>query len=234
MSEENKTKKEKPVKVKPAKKRRVRGEANTERANAIRDFFKSLIVPVTFCALIGLGIFLIMHFVNPEAESVKIVPYGYEGGEEPVVMENDDLIFTMDPLTTHFTITKKSTGKVWSSYIENAESDSRALSEEKNRMMSNLLLTYTIKSGLETIYDTKAFSVDNSIYEIKQEGDTVKLFYTLGKVEREYIIPKVKKAAEMDALREKMEKNKASLVKDMYKKYDIKKLKKGVSYNYQS
>ena len=227
MSEENKTKKEKPVKVKPEKKRRVRGEANTERANAIRDFFKSLIVPVTFCALIGLGIFLIMHFVNPEAESVKIVPYGYEGGEEPVVMENDDLIFTMDPLTTHFTITKKSTGKVWSSYIENAESDSRALSEEKNRMMSNLLLTYTIKSGLETIYDTKSFSVDNSIYEIKQEGDTVKLFYTLGKVEREYIIPKVKKASEMDALREKMEKNKASLVKDMYKKYDIKKLKKG-------
>ena len=142
-------------------------------------------------------------------------------------MENDQIRFEMDPLTTHFNITKKSTGKVWSSYIEDAESDSRALSDEKNHMMSNLLLTYTIKSGLETIYDTKAFSVDNSIYEIKQEGDTVKVFYTIGKVEREYIIPKVKRVAEMDALREKMEKNDASMVKDMYKKYDINKLKKG-------
>ncbi len=227
MSEENKTKKEKPVKVKPAKRRRVRGEANTERANAIRDFFKSLIAPVIFLGLIGIGVFLIIHFVNPEKEKVQIIPYGYEGGEDPIVMESNDILFTMDPLTTHFTVTKKSTGKVWSSYIENAESDSRALSEEKNRMMSNLLLTYTIKSGLETIYDTKSFSVDNSIYEIKQEGDTVKVFYTLGKVEREYIIPKVKRVSEMDALREKMEKNKASLVKDMYKKYDIKKLKKG-------
>ena len=185
MSEENKTKKEKPVKVRPARKRRVRGEANTERANAIRDFFKSLIAPVIFLALIGLAVFMIIHFVNPEKEKVQIVPYGYDGGEDPIVMESNDILFTMDPLTTHFTVTKKSTGKVWSSYIENAESDSRALSEEKNRMMSNLLLTYTIKSGLETIYDTKSFSVDNSIYEIKQEGDTVKVFYTLGKVERE-------------------------------------------------
>ena len=136
MSEENKTVKEKPVKVKPAKKRRIRGEANTERANAIRDFFKSLIVPVAFCALIGLAIFLIVHFVNPETEPVKIIPYGYEGGEEPVVMENDDLIFEMDPLTTRFTITKKSTGKVWSSYIENAESDGRALSEASGGITS--------------------------------------------------------------------------------------------------
>ena len=243
MSEDNKIKNDKPekaVKVKPAKekaekpakavraaRRRPRGETNTERRNAIRDFLKSLIVPVCFCALIGLGVFLIIHFVNPTDEVVKIQPYGYEGGEEPVVMESDDLIFTMDPLTTHFNITKKSTGKVWSSYIEDAESDSRALSEEKNRMMSNLLLTYTIKTGLETIYDTKAFSVDNSIYEIKQEGDTVKVFYTIGKVEREYIIPKVKRVAELDAYREKMEKNDASMVKDMYKKYDINKLKKG-------
>ena len=141
MSEDNKIKKDKPVKEKAEKpvkapkiaRRRPRGETNTERRNAVRDFFKSLIVPVCFCALLALGVFLIIHFVNPTEEAVKIQPHGYEGGEEPVVMESDDLIFTMDPLTTHFTITKKSTGKVWSSYIEEAESDSRALSEEKNR-----------------------------------------------------------------------------------------------------
>ena len=220
---EKPAKKEKPVKVR----RRPRGETNTERRNAVRDFLKSLIVPVVFCAILGIGIFLIIHFVNPTEVEVNIQPYGFDGSEEPVVMENDQIRFEMDPLTTHFNITKKSTGKVWSSYIEDAESDSRALSDEKNHMMSNLLLTYTIKSGLETIYDTKAFSVDNSIYEIKQEGDTVKVFYTIGKVEREYIIPKVKRVAEMDALRDKMEKNDASMVKDMYKKYDINKLKKG-------
>ena len=188
MSEDKNIKKEKPVKAKAEKpvkapRRRTRGETNTERRNAIVDFLKSLIVPVVFCAILGIGIFLIIHFVNPTEVEVNIQPYGFDGSEEPIVMENDQIRFEMDPLTTHFNITKKSTGKVWSSYIEDAESDSRALSDEKNHMMSNLLLTYTIKTGLETIYDTKAFSVDNSIYEIKQEGDTVNVFYTIGKVE---------------------------------------------------
>ena len=221
---EKKEKTEKPVKV---ARRRTRGETNTERMNAVRDFFKSLIGPVIFCALLALGVFLIIHFVNPTETEVNIQPYGFSGTEEPIVVENDEIKLEMDPLTTHFNITKKSTGKVWSSYIEDAESDSRALSDEKNHMMSNLVLTYTIKTGLETIYDTKALSVDNSIYDIQVEGDTVKLFYTLGKVEREYVIPKVKRVVEMDAYREKMEKNDASMVKDMYKKYDINKLKKG-------
>ena len=108
--------KEKPVKAaKPVKRHRPRGEANTERSNAIRDFLKSLIAPCVFLALLGVGIFLIIHFVNPDEEVPKIQPYGYDGGEEPIVLESDDLIFTMDPLTTHFTVTKKSTGKVWSS-----------------------------------------------------------------------------------------------------------------------
>ncbi len=221
---------EKPKKAsKPVKFKRQRSiEDQRERNNAIRDFLKGLIFPVCFLAVIGLAVFLIIRFVNNEEESPKIIPYGFEGdAETPIVVENDDLILTMDPATTYFTITKKSTGKVWSSYIENAESDSRALSEEKNRMQSNLLLSFGIKSGLETIYDTKAFSVDNSIYEIEQVENGIKLRYTLGKVEREYIIPTVIRVSELDALRENMEKNKASLVKDMYKKYDIKKLKKG-------
>ncbi|MBR5421720.1 MAG: hypothetical protein IK115_11270 [Lachnospiraceae bacterium] len=226
MSKEKKEKKEKPIKA--PKVRRVRGEGNVERNNAIRDFLKSLIFPVCFLALIGLGVFAIIKFVNPQDETVKIIPYGFEGDPEtPIVVENDELILTMDPATTYFTVTKKSTGKEWSSYIKDADSDSRALSDEKSRMQSNLLLTFGIKSGLETIYDTKAYSVDNSIYEIEQVENGINLKYTLGKVEREYIIPKVKRVAEMDALRDKMEKNKASLVKDMYKKYDINKLKKG-------
>ncbi|MCR5250126.1 MAG: hypothetical protein K6E50_05915 [Lachnospiraceae bacterium] len=223
MSEENvkKVKKEKPVRKK------ARGEANTERQKAIRDFLKSLIFPLCFLAVIGIAVFAIINLVNPEVEKNPVVPYGYDGEVEPVVLENDQLIFSMDPTTTLFTVTKKSTGKVWSSYIEEAESDSKALSEEKGRMQSNLLLTYSIKSGLETIYDTKRFSVDNSIYEISKDGDTLKVKYTLGKVSREYIMPTVIRVAELDAYRDKMEKSDSSMVKDMYKKYDIKKLKKG-------
>ncbi len=225
----DKSAQDKSLKAKPVRFRRDRGiEAAVERRNAIRDFLKSLIVPVVFCALLAIGVYLIVNYVNPVAETEPVVPYGFNGGEEPepLVMETDDLIFTMDQLTTFFTVEQKSTGKIWSSYIQDADSDTIAKPNEKGMMQSNLVLSYAIKTGLETVFDSKTYSVDKGIYDIEQAADgSIKLKYSLGNVEREYVIPKVIQVDRLDALKANLEKKSADLIKDLYKKYDINKLK---------
>ena len=222
--------KEKENKVKaeatPKKEKRAITEKQMERRKAVTDFLKSLIVPLIFCALIGGFVIFVINYVNPEKESEMVKPYGFDGSEEPLVMETDELRFTMDPLTTHFTVEQKATGKVWSSYIEDASTDSIALKNEKGKMQSNVLLSYAVTTGLETVYDSKSYSVDKGIYSLEQTEDgTIKLFYSLGNVEREYYIPKVIRVADLDALKERLDGKTADLVRDVYKKYDINKLK---------
>ncbi len=223
-----KTKAAKPKASKPVARRPVSVETKAEQRQAVKDFFKSLIVPLAFCGVLAIGIYMIINFVNPETETEPVVPYGYSGEEdpEPLVMESDDLIFTMDQLTTHFTVEQKSTGKVWSSYIDNAATDSRAIPNEKGMMQSNLVLSYGITTGLETVYDSKTYSVDKGIYELEQGDDgSIKVKYSLGNVEREYIAPQVITVAKMDSFKEKMEKKDADLIKDIYKAYDVNKLR---------
>ena len=201
-------------------------EAQVERRKAVTDFLKSLIVPLIFCAIIGGFVMFVINFVNPTVETEPVQPYGFDGMEDPLVMETDELIFTMDPTTTFFTVEQKGTGKVWASYIQDASTDSQALKNEKGKMQSNVLLSYAVTTGLETVYDSKTYSVDNGIYSVEQgEDGSIKLFYSLGNVEREYYIPKVIRVADLDALKEKLDKSTADLVRDVYKKYDINNLK---------
>ncbi|MBR1862273.1 MAG: hypothetical protein IJ796_10540 [Lachnospiraceae bacterium] len=209
-----------------SKEKKKKSEAQVERIKAFQDTLKSLIFPVVLVAVIGIGVYLIIHFVNVPLETEPVQPYGYAGGEDPIVKETDELIFTMDPLTTYFTVKQKSTGKEWASYIKDAASDSIAFSNEKGRMQSNVILSYGITTGLETVYDSKSFSIDKGIYEIEELDDGVILHYSLGNVEREYIIPKVIRATDFDDYRSKMSDSDASTIKDFYKLYNINKLSK--------
>ncbi|MCR4617932.1 MAG: hypothetical protein K5669_07075 [Lachnospiraceae bacterium] len=208
------------------KEKRALTEGQVEKLQAVKDTLKSLIFPLILVAVIAIAVYLIIHFVNPVAETEPVAPYGYSGEGEAIVVESDDLVFTMDPTTTLFTVEQKSTGKIWNSYITDAESDGVALGNEKARMQSNVILSYAVTNGLETVFDSKSFSVDKGIYEIKTEGNTVKVFYSLGNVEREYVIPTVIRATDFEAYLEQMESSYKSAAKDFYKKYDINKLKK--------
>ena len=201
-------------------------EAQVERLQSVKDTLKSLIFPVVLVAVIGVAVYAVIHFVNPDTVVEPVQPYGYTGDEKPIVRETEDLIFTMDPLTTRFTIEQKSTGKVWASYIEDAESDGIALGTEKAKMQSNVILSYAVTNGLETVFDSKTFSVDKGIYEIEEDGDTVKLLCSLGNVNKEYVIPTVIRAADFETYLPQMDSSSQSAAKDFYKKYDINKLKK--------
>ena len=123
-------------------------ELITERNNKIKDTLKSLIFPSVLALIIFGLIAFVINYQNIEKPEEIIEVRAFGGDDKPIVMENDELKFTMDPLTTQFTVEVKESGKVWRSNPEGAEDDSAALPEEKNKLQSPLLMSYAVETGL--------------------------------------------------------------------------------------
>lgn len=189
------------------------------------DTLKSMIFPLVLCGIIALGVWAIVTFQSAPEEEEFIQVYSYEDVGDKVVMENDSLIFTMDPTTTQFVVKDKSSGQMWSSNPDGAADDPLALPEERNNLQSTLIMSYAITSGLEVTYNTNAYSINNSIYSIEKGDNSITVNYSLGKVEREYIIPTVLTKDAFDSWTGKMDSKSATLVKEYFKKYNPSKLK---------
>ncbi len=201
-------------------------EDQVERRNKLIEGLKGLIFPLILLAIIGGFIFFIVTYQNKEVEEEIIEPQAFTGEQEEYVLENDDLILTMDAATTQFTLKVKSSGKVWSSNPEGAEGDSAALPEERKKLQSTLLMSYALVNGLETPYNTQGFSIENGVYDIEQGDDYIKVLYSIGDVEREYVIPPVLSEADFQKWTDAMSKEGKNLTQDYYKEYDINNLKK--------
>ena len=201
-------------------------EIQVERRMKVLDTLKSLIFPVVLILVFAIGIYLIIHVVNVPPEEDEIIPRAYAGEEEIITLENDDLKLEMNSLTTNFTTFRKKTGKVWSSVAANAEDDSVALQDEKGKMQSNLVLSYAVTNGLETVFNSYDYSVKKGVYEIEATDDEIKLLYSIGNISKEFIIPPVIKEADFEALKANMETSDQNYIKDYYQKYDINNLRK--------
>jgi hypothetical protein len=195
-----------------------------KKQNVILSAIKRMIFPVILVAIIvGVSIYII-NFKTPADEDAVVEPYAYTGEEETVTIENDNLRLVMDAATTQFSLEVKDSGKIWYSNPVGAADDAMAQVEEKAKLQSPLLMSYAVVTGLETTYNTFAYSTSNGIYEIVKEGDnSIRVNYSLGNIEKEYAIPPVIVEADFDALRGAMEQKDADFVKDYYKKYDINK-----------
>ena len=90
----------------------------------------------------------------------------FAGTEDTFTLENDTLAFALDPETTHFTITDKRTGKVWSSTHEDVAKDAATMLNEKERLQSVLTLDYKNNTGKQTTFNTYARSVTNKLYAL--------------------------------------------------------------------
>lgn len=185
-----------------------------------------MVVPVIGLLIVGAFILVIMLYQGREEEPELIEVNAFGGGTETVTLENDALLFEMDPATTQFALTVKETGKVWRSTLEGAEDDTLALADEKDRLASTALITYSNTNGIDAVYSSYGYSVKKGIYDIEAGADYVKVNYSIGDVEKEFLIPTVIRERDMEALFEKMGKKNAVLVQDYYKKYDINKLGK--------
>lgn len=195
------------------------------KAAVIRQL-KSLIFPVILCIIILGGVFVVMNYDNKEEAEEIIRVNAYEGSTEPIVVENDELKMTMDPGTTQFSVELKKTGKIWYSNPQDAETDTIALPAEKGNLQSTLVMTYSVDTGLKTTYNNYEYSIKNGIYEIEAGEDYIRVNYSIGNVEKEYVIPPVCTEENFDHWISLMDKNAVNMVKQYYKKYDINKLGK--------
>ncbi len=208
------------------KEKRVLTEKQIERNARIKSSLKSLIFPVVLSAIIVGAAVFVMNYQNVKDEERIIELEGYSGTEDPVVIENDELMLTMDPITTQFSVKVKATGAEWKSNPDGAADDSLALPEEKEKLQSTLLMTYSMETGLETAFSSYGYSVTNGIYDIEQGDDYIRVNYSLGDVEKEYVIPPVITKEDFDSWTDKMEAKEKEIVQQYYKKYDINKLGK--------
>ncbi len=151
-------------------------------------------------------------------------------GAKEYIMENDDLRFELDPSTTYFTVTQKSTGKVWCSNPENGANDAGADSAAKKNLQSTLIIEYNTKNGVNTLLNNYEFSISNGIYELETVEDTdgnikeVRVLYTIGKVSKTYYIPLAVPESRMMEFYEKMERSQQKQIDQYYRRYDINNL----------
>lgn len=178
---------------------------NAEKKAAVVKWLKSMTAPLIITVVIAAAIAVIINFQTSSEPQKPIELRGYEGSTSPIVVENDKLKLTMDPTTTQFTLEVKETGKVWYSNPPEADSDPLALAAYKGRLQSTLLLTFSQSTGLKTTYDNFSYGIENGLYEIEQGEDYIRVDYSVSKSEREYMIPPVITAANMEKWMDKME-----------------------------
>ncbi len=197
-----------------------------EMKAAVKSTLKSLIGPVIILLIIIAGVLVITLYTEEveEAPIIKVNAYAGEGGT--MVLENDDLLFEMDAETTQFTVTQKATGEVWYSNPEGGGQDPIAQTIEKQKLQSTVLLTYSTINGVDTLYNNYKYSMENQIYDIEQGDDYIKVTYSIGDVQKEFIIPPVLSEERYNEIMSNIDKNAVLIISDCYKKYDINNLGK--------
>lgn len=205
---------------------RDKAARKAELKRALIQKLKSLIAPGIIALIILAVVLIILNYREAEEEAEIIRINGWEGEETEFVLENDALKFVMDPATTHFTIEVKSSGKIWSSNPEDAAADTVAQTSERGKLQSTLALTWSTEAGVDALYNNYDYSIEKGVYDIELGEDYLKVYYSIGDTEKEYIIPPVITDEDFNKWLGLMSQQDANLVKEYYKKYDINNLGK--------
>lgn len=154
-------------------------------------------------------------------DDFRTVYYSNDESDAVYTLENDTLRFTLDGETSCFTLTDKRSGRVWSSVPEGAEDDATAYVTTKSALRSTLILTYSDRKGNDTLYDNYTYSIKDGGFQIRHEGDSLCVDYTIGPQERVYCIPQVISDERMERFLSAMEPAQQMLVKKSYLHYEL-------------
>ena len=175
-----------------------------------------------FLTFIVLRLIAVGKAVQPQFDYYE---FNAEKHPAPYVLENNKIRFELDPLTTQFTVTQKSTGKVWYSNPPEAQKDPLALSNEKNNMKSTMLIKYSTENGNEDTYDLFSNSVERNFYDIKASASEIRVDYTVGQMDREYVFPLILYQSDLDKWCEGLSKSEKNVILRAYHKYTVSSFK---------
>lgn len=175
------------------------------------------------------GLFLCAAFLagcsQTEDQARAVSSYAYVEEQADYVLENESLKLVLDPATTYVTVTDKKSNTVWTSNPADAANDPRADGENKDQLLSTLLVEYGSSYGVGATLNNFSFSIENGLYEIEKTQDAIKVRYTVGNVEKSFMIPAALPESVMDGYLEQMDSSGAKQIREYYRKYDINKLR---------
>ncbi len=183
---------------------------------------------LTIALIAAVVVFIGIPLYAPqEAEQLDppVISY-YDGGKKALTMENESLLFELDPKTTQFTLTEKETGRVWRSNPEEAANDPVAANSAANRgvLQSTLIVTYSSSDGVID-YNNFQYSIENENYLIEpQEDGSIDVIYTVGKIEKTFRLPTAITVERFQKFTDEMAKAKANRVKKAYTQYTPEKV----------
>ncbi len=159
-----------------------------KKSHFLRNLIILLIVAAAVAALV-IFVFIPIYSEKETTYGADPVVYGYDGDGKAMVLENDRLLFELDPTTTQFQITDKANGKIWYSNPQDRDKDPIALSSNKEELSSTFDVTYTTNGG-EVTLNNYAYSQQNQTFQISQpDEESIRIDYSIGKIEREFMIP---------------------------------------------
>jgi hypothetical protein len=177
---------------------------------AVRLILVTLLVILSSCGQQGLRL-------------KNVIIYGNDGTTEDIVLENQYLELRFFPKTTEIVLTKKATGAKWRS--NPVGDDLLADTVTKYLMRSLFSVEYTDVSGIgQTLYSSEQ-SVSLGVYNYSVADGVLEVDYTIGNIERTYIIPPAMPEEKMLHFFENMDSSDISLVKSAYRLYDINNLR---------
>lgn len=191
------------------------------RASVIENL-KGLILPgILTLIILGVVAFVATYKAVTDEEEPPVQVRSYEGEASEYVLESDGIKFVMDPNTTQFTVTNKKTGAVWTSSPEDAANDTFAQTVEKEKLQSTVVINYSDTTGADSSYNTFKHSQANSIYEIEATDDQIKVLYSIGEVEQEFVYPPLLTEEEYLDFTSRLDKSNANYLSKYFSKYDI-------------
>lgn len=194
-----------------------------------KKLIRNLIIwGIVVIALLAFAYVLYLVYTQPEGGNyngeAKILYMGE--GPKSYVMENDALKFELDPETTHFTLTDKKSGKVWRSNPEKWAEDKNAPIQKNKEFLACTLSVVYSSFGADIEWNNYTYSINNKNYNITQLDDgSVMVEYTIGQIEREYIIPVAIEEERFNTFIDAMGKKNGGVTKKLYSKKDPAKLK---------
>lgn len=193
----------------------------------MKKFILRLLPWLIAIALIAVFVVFVGIPLFTEEEAVHLYDptiYYYEGDTKPLTMENDYLSFELDPSTTHFKVTDKASGAEWLSNPANAAKDPMAIAAYKENLQSTVIVTYATSSGIVDLNNYK-YSIENGNYAVNQlDESTIRVDYSIGKIEKTYLIPTAITKERFDELVGQMKKATQKKLKSNYTLYEPSKL----------
>lgn len=107
------------------------------------------------------------------------------------VAENEFLELSINYNTTEISVKNKKTGEVWNTNPQDIDKDTIANQENKNKLKSQISVQYNTQKGEQNTIDNFTSSISLKQYEINKIASGVRVDYTLGKVQKVYLIPKI-------------------------------------------